>query len=409
MVDVRKWQYDLEAARVRDQRELLSLGQRIESENAAINRELAQQGATIAEVLRVIHVRISPPAHSHLTTIPPVFTSHSLTVTVSQDINAGLQNVHFPPGTVKIAMPLSLSLDMGIRPTPRMNFDRGDNGSSGRHERPAHTAAAATATPLPRLVRSTKVPNAELGTPKSATRTPRHRDRPQTRRLSESLTKKCAKMVPLANVFSKLSSSRSRSISLPLRGAAVRSASSGSFCGRSPVAPRLKTISSVVCDDDDEEDEDDVRSSALSSPWYPLPADPPPPYQLRVANPEPECGCSSEGGTADVGHPSAASVTSSSRFTTASIEAVRAPDSPVPVFPSPKLSTDSVYGSIQSLASVSSGRSGASPGPHCRTRRNSAARPTGRVLRRRDTIKFARRVTMCSGHPSVEPPIIRPL
>jgi hypothetical protein len=65
MVDVRRWQFDLEAARVRDHRELLSLGQRIESENAAINRELAQQGATIAEVLRIIHVRAPPLALAH--------------------------------------------------------------------------------------------------------------------------------------------------------------------------------------------------------------------------------------------------------------------------------------------------------------------------------------------------------
>ena len=64
MVDVRRWQSDLEAARVRDHGELLSLGQRVESENVAINRELAQQGATIAEVLRVIHVRTPPPALS---------------------------------------------------------------------------------------------------------------------------------------------------------------------------------------------------------------------------------------------------------------------------------------------------------------------------------------------------------
>ena len=57
LVDVHKWQSDFEVARLRDHRELLRLGQRIESENAAISRELAQQGATIAEVLRIIHVR----------------------------------------------------------------------------------------------------------------------------------------------------------------------------------------------------------------------------------------------------------------------------------------------------------------------------------------------------------------
>ena len=84
MVDVRRWQFELEAARVRDHRELLSLGRRIESENAAINRELAQQGATIAEVLRVIHVRVPPLVHtlstSHLIYLSRIhFTSHSLT------------------------------------------------------------------------------------------------------------------------------------------------------------------------------------------------------------------------------------------------------------------------------------------------------------------------------------------
>jgi hypothetical protein len=320
---------------------------------------------------------------------------------LTQSINAGLQNAHFSPAG--IAMPLSLSLDTGIRPiATRMSIDSDDNKSWRRRDRPA----TVTTAPLPRPMRTTNVkgPDADLGTPKSTIRPPLPRDRDRPRRLSESLTKKCAKMVPLANVLSKLSSSRSPSISLPLHGAATRSASttSDSFCGRLPVASRLKTVSNVVCDD-----EDDVRSSASS--WYPLPAEPPPPYQLRVANPEPECGCSleGEGGTADrdAGHRSAAA-TSSSRFTTASIEAVRAPDSPVPVFPSPKLSTDSVFGSIESLASVSSGRS---PGPRCRTRRNSAASPARRVLRRRDTIKFARRVTMPSGLPSVEPPIIRPL
>jgi len=50
----------LDAARKRDHQELLNMGQRIESENAAINHELAQQGATIAEVLRVLQVRRSP-------------------------------------------------------------------------------------------------------------------------------------------------------------------------------------------------------------------------------------------------------------------------------------------------------------------------------------------------------------
>jgi hypothetical protein len=56
MVDIHRWQADLDVAHVRDHEELLSMGRRLESGNAAIHRELAQQGATITEVLRVLHV-----------------------------------------------------------------------------------------------------------------------------------------------------------------------------------------------------------------------------------------------------------------------------------------------------------------------------------------------------------------
>ncbi len=72
IVDVRRWQADLEVARVRDHHELLSMGHRIESGNAAINRELAQQGDTIAQVLRDIHVR---------TPAPPILLSNAPTHT----------------------------------------------------------------------------------------------------------------------------------------------------------------------------------------------------------------------------------------------------------------------------------------------------------------------------------------
>lgn len=65
IVDVRRWQTDSEVTRVRDHHELLSMGHRIESGNAAINHELAQQGATIAQVLRDIHVRLTPPRSSY--------------------------------------------------------------------------------------------------------------------------------------------------------------------------------------------------------------------------------------------------------------------------------------------------------------------------------------------------------
>lgn len=90
IVDVRRWQTDLEVARVRDHHELLSIGHRIESDNAAINFELAQQGATIAQVLRGIH-----------------------------DINAGLQNAQVNNReTIKIAaIPLTIADASGPPPT----------------------------------------------------------------------------------------------------------------------------------------------------------------------------------------------------------------------------------------------------------------------------------------------------
>jgi hypothetical protein len=158
--------------------------------------------------------------------------------------------------------------------------------------------------------------------------------------------------------------------------------------------------SSLPCDD---LGDDDVRSfTSSTSTWCPLPVGPPPPYQLRVANPGPGRECT-ESGNADVGHRPSPTAMSSSRFTTASVEAIRAPDSPVPAFPSPKLSTDSVFGSTQSISSMSS-ENGISPRPRW-TRRNSAAgvRP---VLRRRDTIRCARRVTLSSDYPIVVKPMI---
>jgi len=277
--------------------------------------------------------------------------------------------------------------------------------SSSRRSRPPTYTAAAT----PRPVRTAKkVTDAETfdgespalcaasccvspgGTHSEGTKS---KSATTLRRFSKSsFTKKCVKMVPLANVLSKLSSSLSPSPSSrsPLsRGAATK---------RSNVAnnysPRGDSLS---CDD---YGDDDVRSSASSSSWCPPPAEPPPPYQLRVANPAPGRECI-ESGNAEVGHSPSPAAVSSSRFTTASVEAIRAPDSPVPAFPSPKLSTDSVFGSTQSSVSSMSSENGISPRPRC-TRRNSAAgaRP---VLRRRDTIRFARRVTLSSGYPTVKP------
>lgn len=64
---------------MRDHHELVNMGYRIEKGNAAINRELAQQGATIAQVLQGIHVRTRPPR----STYPPVRQVLTLHVAVA--------------------------------------------------------------------------------------------------------------------------------------------------------------------------------------------------------------------------------------------------------------------------------------------------------------------------------------
>jgi hypothetical protein len=324
------------------------MGQRIESGNAAINRELAQQGATIAEVLRVIHVRVP--------FCRPFYPSVELLLTCGvrrlQDINAGLRDPCFARETVKIALPLTLAdaaaAAAGPPPTPtRMITRRSPDGSL--RVRMASRWWPPTPTPtLPKakVIIGTGTPEPEAKSKPAA---------PPRRRLS--LTQKCGvKMVPLANVLSKLSSSFSLSSHSPSRGAAAGTARDSPCGARSSVTPQLISASSSSC--------------------CPLPAEPPPPYQLRVANPAPEYDDGS------------AAPRSSSRFTAASVEAVRAPDSPVPTFPSPKLSTESVFGSTQSLASVSAGNGSIAAEPRC-TRRNTAARGAGPpILRRKETIKF---------------------
>jgi len=300
-------------------------------------------------------------------------------------------------------MPLSLSLDTGIRPTTtRMSFDRDDNKSSRRRERPAHTAAATmtTITPLPRLVRTTKVPDAQadLGTLKSATRTPRTvpgapslRVAHQEMRQDGAARERLVETVVFAFAFAF------NFLAFAWRGNALREYYQGLFLWPLPVASRLKTqaVSSVVCD----EEEDDVRSSASSSSWYPLPAEPPPPYQLRVANPEPECGCSLEGeggtGTADrdAGHRSAAAATVVVSFHYCLHRGCPCARLAGPSVPFPE--------------TVDRFRLWIYSEPHVGIVREKSRRET--CAQTRDTIKFARRVTMSSGLPSVEPPIIRPL
>lgn len=149
---------------------------------------------------------------------------------------------------------------------------------------------------------------------------------------------KCVKLTPLATAFSKLSPSPSR----------ARSARD-SLYGRSPVSSRLEPI---------------------------LPP---------KAGGDPGAGSTAEAPKLGSG---AAAPVSPSRFTTiTSIEAVRAPDSPVPLFPSPKLSTESVFGSTQSLASLSETVSG----PRCPHRCSMAG---VRELKRKDRMKSRRRSAM---------------
>jgi hypothetical protein len=78
---------------VRDHHELLSMGNRIESGNAAINLELAQQGNTIAQVLRGIHVR--PP--------PPIERTHTQVLTCVLHIASLMCHVFFFGGTARIS------------------------------------------------------------------------------------------------------------------------------------------------------------------------------------------------------------------------------------------------------------------------------------------------------------------
>ena len=266
-----------------------------------------------------------------------ISNAHVFTHVRRQDINASLRE------TVKIALPLALvdaAAAAGPGPPPTTTRTRTRTGRSVDGSLRVRMASGwwpPTPTPEAKVIIDTGTGTHEPETAKS-------RSPPPPRR-RVSLTQKCGvKIVPLANVFSKLSSSFSLSSHSPSRGAAG-STKDWPCDACSPVTPRLMSASSSSC--------------------YPLPAEPPPPYQLRVANPAPE-------------YPAAPM--SSSRFTAASVEAVRAPDSPVPTFPSPKLSTESVFGSTESLASVSAE-------PRC-TGRNSAVGGAGPVLRRKETIRF---------------------
>lgn len=225
-----------------------------------------------------------------------------------------------------------------------------------------------------------------------------------------TFTRKCVKVpvIPLTKVFSSKLSSSSSSL-LPPRGTAAHAARGSSSSSSSSTAPKANI---VKCDATGERPQQgDSAGCSVSYCDYPFPAEPPPPYQLRVANSAPTSEYDYD---YDRSHSAAAS---SSRFTAASIEAIRAPDSPVPTFPSPKLSTESVFGSTRgSVGSVSDSEDYAALAPantngtgtamprYICTLRDSAARcGAGQALRRKDTIGFPRRVTLSSGYRSVKP------
>jgi hypothetical protein len=222
---------------------------------------------------------------------------------------------------------------------------------------------------------------------------PRTAEKPRSSTLRRlTFTRKCVKMVPLTKALSskRPSSSCPSSSHSPSRGAAAH--------------PAMASSSVSYCD-------------------HPLPAEPPPPYQLRVVNPAPASSEYDYDHIHDRRGTAAAAKSSSSRFTAASIEAIRAPDSPVPTFPSPKLSTESVFGSTRSLlslASVSGSETALAPAPApantnqtgtisepeprfiCTLRNSTAARGAigpapAPALRRKNTIGFTRRVTLSSG------------
>ena len=242
---------------------------------------------------------------------------------------------------------------------------------------------------------------------------PRTAEKPRSLALRRlTFTRKCAnKMVPLTKVFSsKLPPSSFPSSSHSLsRGAATAAAHLAMGSSSLSTAPKANF---VKCDATGERPQRIDSGCSVSSCDQPLPAEPPPPYQLRVANPAP----TSPEYDYDYDHIDGrrGAAASSSRFTAASIEAIRAPDSPVPTFPSPKLSTESVFGSIRSLSSLASvshsSEQRAAPAPRANpnwtgiisdeprsicTLRNSAARGAGGpapALRRKNTIGFPRRV-----------------
>ncbi|KAI0284212.1 hypothetical protein BGY98DRAFT_1093409 [Russula aff. rugulosa BPL654] len=257
----------------------LSMGHRIESGNAAINRELAQQGDAIAQVLRGIH-----------------------------DINAGLQNVHLNRETLKIAIPLTTIADaLGPQPTltSRRTPDRNLNIMGSRSWLPTPTpTSTTTSAPLPKA----KVTGS--GTLASGPSTlyipcayPRTAEKPRSSTLRRlTFTRKCVKMVPLTKALSskRPSSSFPPSSHSPSRGAAA-------------AHPAMASSSASYCD-------------------HPLPAEPPPPYQLRVVNPAPASSEYDYDHIHDRRGTAAAAKSSSSRFTAASIEAIRAPDSPSLLF-----------------------------------------------------------------------------
>ncbi|KAI0068536.1 hypothetical protein BV25DRAFT_6149 [Artomyces pyxidatus] len=120
--------------------------------------------------------------------------------------------------------------------------------------------------------------------------------------------------------------------------------------------------------------------TAQRTPDSGSPVDPPPPYRMYVANP------SSDDGRSVLSEPGFAMLADCA---VASVEAVRALDSPVPSLPSPRWSTDCVFASTEDVR----WRASDEVPPQVKRTNSTTTTPT---LRRRGTIAYARRNTVAS-------------
>ncbi|TFY82535.1 hypothetical protein EWM64_g1470 [Hericium alpestre] len=310
VVEVGRWQRNFEAARLRDHEELLQMGNRIEDGNAAISRELAQQGTTLAEVYRLVQETSASKHDFAIEAVPP--TS--------------------PPPVNRLAY---LARTLSTPSSSRLSSAQSSKPESVEGNGCVRRSSTSSSFQLPN---------------------------PWSSRVNTSPARSSTKL------FSpSWTPSRRRTID------SSRSAKIAAFCDE----PKWNELVSVA-------------ASKASS--YPAAAfDPPPPYQLRIANPS----CSDSGSNAGdaAADEEQASLLPPARYRAASVEAVRAPDSPVPYLSTPYLPEQPNFVPADSLVvKRASSR---------RKRRESAApMPAGTPTLRRSEIVFHRRKTISSERPS---------